>query len=217
MAYLFMMNFTSNRMPIYLLTCLVIFCITWYDSAHAHIWTNTLNHYITASIVLPAQPVGESQILYHSFLSAVTDLGNNFVFAVVMLPLCAYLLYKKQIKLLVLSVIAAVVSIMLSKFFKTIVHSPRPIPYELADGSFPSGHVTRVMVWCGIIMCLGELKVIVQSRYVKYLLILIPILVAFSRLALGRHWFSDVIGAFALVGMVLLVMYAFQRYATRTN
>jgi len=205
------MELTNRNAAFYIAGCFVIFLLTWYDSAHAHIWTNTLNHYITASIVLPMQPVGQGQILYHSFLSGVTDLGDNLAFAIVLLPLFAYLLYKKQFKVLIVSVIVAVGSILLSKFFKTIVHSPRPIPYQLADGSFPSGHVTRVMVWCGLLITLNELKVIVFSRYMKYLLILIPLFVAFTRLALGRHWLSDVIGAFTLVAGLLLMMYVYLR------
>lgn len=91
-------------------------------------------------------------------------------------------------------------------FFKLIYHSPRPdtIQVVATSSSFPSGHTALAFVILGFCAYLGTLlasKVWRKVIYTTY--ICLVILVACSRLYLGAHWFSDIIGSITL-GMTVL-------------
>ena len=71
---------------------------------------------------------------------------------------------------------------------------------------FPSGHVAGIGALLGIIaVCIA----VGRSRTVQALLMILVVagvvIVAFSRLYLGLHWLSDVIGGALLAGMAVIL------------
>ncbi|HEX8967052.1 MAG TPA: phosphatase PAP2 family protein [Chloroflexota bacterium] len=108
----------------------------------------------------------------------------------------------------------------LTVLIKQIVHRPRPSPElvgvvaPLHDPSFPSGHVVQYATLFGIAFFL--VYVLARSsprRTAALVLLAVPIvLVGPSRLYLGQHWLSDVLGGYA-VAALLLVPYCWA-YAT---
>lgn len=82
---------------------------------------------------------------------------------------------------------------------KTVFSRDRPNILEAYDGtgySFPSGHSTAPIVFYGFIMYLlirSKLNALAKWLFNTFLGILI-ILIAFSRLPLGVHYFTDVFG-----------------------
>jgi membrane-associated phospholipid phosphatase len=97
---------------------------------------------------------------------------------------------------------------------KQLVNRPRPshdlvgVLAPLSDPSFPSGHVVQYTALFGcaffLVYVLAERSVI---RTILLVLLAVPVvLVGPSRLYLGQHWLSDVLGGYA-VAVLFLVPY----------
>jgi undecaprenyl-diphosphatase len=117
--------------------------------------------------------------------------------------------------LVILSGIAALVSDPL----KEIVGRPRPSP-ELVNvimtefgGSFPSGHTVFAVLVFGTLMYLlvtGEKRVLWKSLSISGCLLVI-LFIAASRIYLGVHWLSDVIGGLLISSTILFGLIWFYR------
>ncbi|MFI4956600.1 MAG: phosphatase PAP2 family protein [Gammaproteobacteria bacterium] len=191
-----------NKHFLIIALCAMLFATCWYDTAHAHVFTEPLNHWVQHYI----QSSGGG--LYHQGLLYLTDLARDIYFLIISGLICLFVVYKKEYKTLAYCIVSLIVIVGLTTLIKHHVYSPRPIPYNLEHDSFPSGHTMRATLYCGLLLFINELKVTTLSKSWRYFLILIPILVGFSRLGLGRHWLSDVIAAFSLTIGVLLFVHA---------
>lgn len=102
---------------------------------------------------------------------------------------------------------------LLNSVIKTLIHRTRPgqdvvhvIP-QLASYSFPSGHVMFYTVFFGFLIFLAF--ILLRRSWLRSILILLfgslVLLVGPSRIFLGQHWASDVLGAY-LLGSLWLVL-----------
>lgn len=100
----------------------------------------------------------------------------------------------------------------LNDLIKLTIHRPRPSDtlvtvYErLTDSSFPSGHVVHYVVFFGFL----AIALIMRDRLPSFLRLAatsvslaLIVLVSISRIYLGAHWATDVIGGY-FVGYLLL-------------
>lgn len=96
---------------------------------------------------------------------------------------------------------------------KEVINRPRPsqelvsVLQRLTDSSFPSVHTMMYTTFFGF---LGYLAIIfVKQRLTRNVilsfLVLLIVLVGPSRIYLGAHWLSDVLGAYLLGSVLLLV------------
>lgn len=127
---------------------------------------------------------------------AVNVLDTN-VFLVITLPIAAYLFIRKETKygFMLLCVMGA--DALILQALKMGVASPRPLNALIieSDYSFPSGHLTSVLVLLGMLTFIAYKT---NKPAFKALAVATPILgalMALDRLYLNIHWLSDVLAA----------------------
>jgi membrane-associated phospholipid phosphatase len=113
----------------------------------------------------------------------------------------------------VTALVAAVGGSGLGQVIKIVVHRPRPgadlvnVLQHLNSYSFPSGHVLTYTAFFGFLFFLGY--TLLKPSFVRTVLLAIlgslVALIGFSRIYVGDHWASDVIGAY-LLGSLWLVL-----------
>ena len=111
----------------------------------------------------------------------------------------------------VMALIAALLSTAINVLVKDLIQRPRPLPGQvnvvatLTNFSFPSGHVMFYVVFLGFIGFLA-FSLLKPSLGRSLLLVLIGspiVLIGLSRIYLGEHWASDVLGAYLLGSLTL--------------
>ena len=104
-----------------------------------------------------------------------------------------------------------VIVTILNQLLKGILQRPRPTEYRIIEEtgySFPSGHSMISMAFYGYIIYL--IYKYVKNKYIKWFsIVLLSILICsigISRIYLGVHYTSDVLGGF-LISISYLVIY----------
>ena len=137
----------------------------------------------------------------------VTNAGGVIFFLVILF--LVFLVFKNRSYFSGIS-FSLVLTYLVSVVFKNCFRRERPI-YNLidkpSDFSFPSGHTMCSVAFYGYIIYL--LNVNVKNRVLRYfiqlLLVTLVSVIAFSRIYLNVHYFSDVVCGFVL-GYVCLIM-----------
>ena len=104
------------------------------------------------------------------------------------------------------------VSLLLNVLIKMIVSRPRPGPslveiIQMSGGqSFPSGHVMSYVAFWGLLLSFGII-LFKKDGWRRYMLLVVSalfvVLVGPSRIYLGDHWASDVLGGYLFGGLLL--------------
>lgn len=141
-----------------------------------------------------------------SVLKVITELGGV---AFIVLAGVLIFMFCKKIRWFVTFDLVGVT--LINQVIKHIVRRPRPNVLRLVeeDGySFPSGHSMVSMAFYGIIIYLVYKNV--TNKYLKWTLItllsLLILSIGFSRIYVGVHYFTDVVGGF-LLGLAYLIIY----------
>ncbi len=116
--------------------------------------------------------------------------------------------YKKEALCILITALSGLVTLLV----KIVVNRPRPtepivrIVQKVNQQSFPSGHVLFYIVYFGFLTVLMyHLKTIpkIMRISVTAISMLLIFAIPFSRIYLGAHWFTDVLGGF-LLGILCL-------------
>lgn len=141
----------------------------------------------------------------------ITTLGDGVVVASITAVVTLYLLARKAWRRATGFLAAIVATAIFVPVVKTMLHRSRPIElYSGADAfSFPSGHATLNAVLFGICAVLVAHD---RSRWTKAGVFTITaiyvITIGFSRVYLGAHWMSDVLGGL-LFGTAMVSAFGF--------
>jgi undecaprenyl-diphosphatase len=156
-----------------------------------------------------------------SVVKGITWLGGDSVLSVVILGATIFLAVRRRWRLAVYLLVAGAGAIVLEPVLKSLVGRLRPVvAHPVAHGagdSFPSGHSL------GSIVCYGALFLVFvpaargrwRTVFTSVIVALIAI-IGISRLLLGAHDLSDVLGAWA-IGITWLGLTAFAFELTRQN
>ncbi|HEY6287432.1 MAG TPA: phosphatase PAP2 family protein [Ktedonobacteraceae bacterium] len=146
---------------------------------------------------------------------AVSYIGNAMALSAGLVVLTAILFWILDLRLeAILIVVVSATSAILNSLIKLIVARPRPsaslveIIQASSGNSFPSGHVMSYVAFWGLLFSFGIILFRGKHWWRTALLIisaLFVVLVGPSRIYLGDHWASDVLGAY-LLGFILLAM-----------
>lgn len=103
------------------------------------------------------------------------------------------------------------ISTILNQTMKFIIRRPRPTEFRIVDESgysFPSGHSMVSVAFYGFLIYIIYKKI--KNKYLKWSLIIalsvLVTLIGLSRIYLGVHYVSDVVGGF-LISVSYLIMY----------
>ncbi len=119
----------------------------------------------------------------------------------------------------VVTLVAAMGILVLGTVVKIVVERPRPSPdlihvfQQLNDFSFPSGHVLFYTSFFGFLLFLSY--TLLKDSWPRTLALVVlgglVALIGLSRIYLGEHWASDVLGAYLLGSLWLaLTIYVYQ-------
>ena len=153
-----------------------------------------------------------STFLISDFATPIAKFITNFGGAIFLIALTIVLLVLIKNKKIGISIFSNLVIVtILNQLLKAILQRPRPTEYRIVEEtgySFPSGHSMVSMAFYGYLIYL--IYKYVKNKYIKWIsIVLLSILVCsigISRIYLGVHYTSDVLGGF-LISMAYLVIY----------
>ena len=148
-----------------------------------------------------------------SSMVAVSYIGNTSLLSLGLIILTIVLLWIVDLRLEAVMVAAvSAVSSILNWLIKYLVARPRPtaslvdVIQHAGGSSFPSGHVMSYVAFWGLLFSFGIILFKGNYWWRSALLIvsgLFVVLVGPSRIYLGDHWASDVLGAYLIGGLLL--------------
>lgn len=159
----------------------------------------------------------QTPFLNYFFLAATFTGDKYFIISALALAV-SILFYLKMNRQAIFLFVSAAGSQVLSFLFKNLIGRERPFINTLAEAdgfSFPSGHSIAAVAFYGALAYV--LMGFFSKKWQKCLTICVVsvfiILIGLSRIYLGVHWPSDVLGSFALGAAWLISMvYVFKKF-----
>lgn len=150
----------------------------------------------------PSRPKGPFWM--EGALRDVTALGSPFILGLMVLIITGYLLLEQRFRTALMVLVTSISGEVISEVLKGFFARPRPevVPrlQDVVSASFPSGHAMESAI---IYLTLGALLVrVVEGRLTKIYCMatamLLTFLVGMSRIYLGVHYPTDVLGGWML-------------------
>lgn len=196
----------SRRLSVFAAITLTIFIFLGITISINPTWLNAFDNYITNVVRLPYP----SMTSYYRFF---TQFANPPVIAGIFLIILIYLLTKKQNNATIwLSLSTIGMGTIINPLIKLIFKRERPTLEHLVTEhsfSFPSGHANSSMVFYGTLFLLAF--TFIQRKKIRILFQLflgfLIITIGISRIYLGVHFPSDILGGYCLGLTWLLISY----------
>ena len=143
-----------------------------------------------------------------SIMISLSQLGDSNVTIPITIAITIYLALRHHPKTAAYWVAALMFAFISAFILKALLGVPRPSPmYDgLSMFAFPSGHATINMVMYGFLAVMVAHVLQPQLRWIPYALAgVVTCSIALSRIYLGAHWLSDVLGGLSL-GLIWVIL-----------
>ena len=154
------------------------------------------------------------------FFSYFTELGNGLICLAIVIPALSFLSFKTElnnVKVQTLVMVGLLVGLVVKVLKELASFSLRPGFYKYEDvnylepifsySSFPSGHAATILgislVW---ISQATKNKSTKHSVAIVSVLLSLAIFVSLSRVIIGAHWLSDILGSIAVAFLILNII-----------
>ena len=195
----------------------------------------TINNYSILSLIffalallvksVPAVDIGSLKILNslmfnEIFFSYFTELGNGLICLAILIPLLSLISHKtnlNNVKVQTLVMVGIGVGFIVKTLKELASFSVRPGYYKFEDinylepifsyNSFPSGHAATILS-----ISLAWISLATKKINTKYSLLMVSIIltlalsVSLSRVIIGAHWLSDILGSIAIAFLALNII-----------
>ena len=189
----------KNIKWIILLLCMILFFAIIEDVLQNEIWKfdDLVYNTISKTISTPVTAI----------FKVITNLGG--VVGIITITLLILIFLKSNLQKYYVVVNLLIIT-MSNQILKNIIQRPRPIEHRIIDEggySFPSGHSMVSMAFYGFLIYLIYKNI--ENKNIKWalctILSLLILFIGISRIYLGVHYASDVIGGFCLSIAYLIV------------
>ena len=153
--------------------------------------------------------------VFSTFMVGVSALGEPLIEALLVGSVTLLFLVRRMWTEAVF-VLATLSSVVLTAILKVLVGRPRPPLYALNpvdlflginQYSFPSGHVLFFVVFFGFMAYLGWAHLTGWLRWLTLgVCTFLIVAIAPSRIYVGAHWASDVIGSYVIGTLLLIIL-----------
>lgn len=180
------------------LASLALFSLLALIVTHTH-WLSSINNQTSLFFELLRNP------FYDPVFVVLTMLGDP-VFLYISFPIFVFLLFFRGYYAAAIHITSAgIATSLITHGLKSYFAIPRPDLVINGPNSyaFPSGHTSGMVVFLGLFAAFIAQELPQRKRWMTYSLLSIPMLLTgISRLYLGVHWLSDVVGGL-LLGLLI--------------
>ncbi len=171
------------------------------------------NPYFKIDLIISRLIQNINSSVFSDVMWFVSSIGNQ-PYMIIIVGLISFIYYVNKFKKeAVISSLIAAGSALSGSLIKVIIGRPRPeanlinVSVWLSDKSFPSNHVAVFTSFFGFILYLVLLKTkyIAKKSLLSVFLIILIMAMGISRIYLGAHWASDVLGGY-LLGILWLML-----------
>ena len=155
-----------------------------------------------------------NNVIFTNIFKAISFICSPKFMIVLNVLLFIFIIVKKKYKLFII-VLSSISSVIINNLVKIIVRRERPdylIMVIEKSYSFPSGHAMISVLFFGSIIYLVNKYNLKYKKLITFSLSTFVLLVGISRIYLGVHYLTDVVGGYLLGFIVLfLIIHLFER------
>src|SRR3989338_7529834 len=152
------------------------------------------------------------------FISLISSTKSYFI----IVPIVAAFFYFKNYRKEAFFTFFVVLGNIFNPIIKNIVNRARPtgdivnILETKTNSSFPSGHAMGAIILYGFLIYLVWKLPFQHKKFITTILVSFIILVGISRIYLGVHWPTDIIGAY-IIGFIWLIfgIYTYKKFKNK--
>jgi len=149
--------------------------------------------------------------LFSQTMSFVSYLGNLPLMVFTVATVSLFLFFTGRRKEAIIGSLSTALATLSGSLIKLLIGRPRPtsalvrVATVLSDKSYPSGHVLAFTVFFGFLfyLLMQKTKLKLRDKFFFLILSLLIASIGISRIYLGAHWASDVLGGY-LLGLIWL-------------